>query len=178
MLSNAAAIALALLLQQAPDEDVDWDAEFGVEEVERDPVTGELPVEEYRQSDANAGATPFSGDGMARAFGGQDGIRRIADRLVALNLADPRIAAVFEGHDMVRLRRTLFEQFCYILNAGCTYTGRDMRSSHTGIGTTRGDMNALVENLQRAMREEGVSFRAQNRFLAKLAPMSGDVIER
>ncbi len=95
MLSNAATIALALLFQQAPAEDVDWDAEFGVEKVERDPVTGELPVEEYRQSNANAGAKPFSGDAMARAFGGQDGIRRITDRLVALNTADPRIAAVF-----------------------------------------------------------------------------------
>ena len=178
MLSNAATIALALLFQQAPAEDVDWDAEFGVEKVERDPVTGELPVEEYRQSNANAGAKPFSGDAMARAFGGQDGIRRITDRLVALNTADPRIAAVFEGHDMVRLRRVLFEQFCYILNAGCTYTGRDMESSHSGMGTTRGDMNALVENLQKAMREAGVDFRSQNRFLSKLAPMSGDVIER
>ena len=46
------------------------------------------------------------------------------------------------------------------------------------MGTTRGDMNALVENLQTAMREEGVDFRSQNRFLSKLAPMSGDVIER
>ena len=178
MLSNAATIALALLFQQAPAEDVDWDAEFGVEKVERDPVTGELPVEEYRQSNANAGAKPFSGDAMAHAFGGQDGIRRITDRLVALNTSDPRIAAVFEGHDMVRLRRVLFEQFCYILNAGCTYTGRDMESSHSGMGTTRGDINALVENLQKAMRQEGVDFRSQNRFLSKLAPMSGDVIER
>lgn len=178
MISNAATIALALLFQQAPAEDVDWDAEFGVEKVERDLVTGELPVDEYEQSDANAGAAPFTGDGMARAFNGQEGIRRITDRLVALNTADPRIAAVFEGHDMVRLRRVLFEQFCYILNAGCTYTGRDMSAAHSGMGTTRGDMNALVENLQTAMREEGVAFRAQNRFLSKLAPMSGDVIER
>ena len=40
------------------------------------------------------------------------------------------------------------------------------------------DMNALVENLQQAMREENVPFAAQNRFLAKLAPMSDNVIER
>ena len=75
-------------------------------------------------------------------------------------------------------RRTLFEQFCFILNAGCDYTGRDMRSSHEGLGSRKGDMNALVENLQVAMREEGVPFAAQNRFLARLAPMSGEVIER
>ena len=40
------------------------------------------------------------------------------------------------------------------------------------------DMNALVENLQAAMREEKIAFAGQNRFLSKLAPMSGDVIER
>jgi len=31
---------------------------------------------------------------------------------------------------MVRLRRTLFEQFCCLLNAGCTYTGHDMKAAH------------------------------------------------
>ncbi|GMM93622.1 group 1 truncated hemoglobin [Qipengyuania sp. MTN3-11] len=173
-----AATAALLFLQQAPADDVDWDAEFGIEAEERDPVTGELPVDPYEQSNANAGAQPFDGDGMAGHFNGQPGIRRVADRFVNLNRADPRIAAIFAGHDMVRLRRTLFEQFCYILNAGCDYTGRDMRSSHEGLGTRKADLNALVENLQIAMREEGVPFAAQNRFLAKLAPMSGDVIER
>jgi hypothetical protein len=38
--------------------------------------------------------------------------------------------------------------------------------------------NALVENLQTAMREAGVPFAAQNRLLAKLAPMSGHMVER
>jgi hemoglobin len=46
------------------------------------------------------------------------------------------------------------------------------------MGVTRRDLNALVENLQQAMREEDVPFAAQNRFLAKLAPMSKDVVER
>lgn len=173
-----AALLLAAQPSTEPEPEVDWDKEFGVEEVERDPVTGELPVDPYEQSNANAGARAFEGDAMATAFKGQDGIRRITKRLIALNLADQRIAEIFLSHDMVRLERTLFEQFCFILNAGCDYTGRDMRSSHNGLGSRMADMNALVENLQRAMREEGVPFAAQNRFLAKLAPMSGDVIER
>jgi hemoglobin len=157
---------------------VDWDKEFGVVRKQRDPVTGELPVDPYPQSDTNAGAKPFAGEGMARAFGGQDGIRRITARFVELNVADPRIKAIFAEHDLVRLQRTLFEQFCYILNAGCTYSGRDMKAAHKGLGTTRADLNALVENLQRAMREAHVSFAAQNRLLAKLAPMDRDVTER
>lgn len=163
---------------QKDHSDVDWEKEFGVERKVRDTVTGELPVDPYTQSPANAGATPFTHDGMAKAFGGQDGIRKIAGRLVDLSESDPRISDVFKNHDMVRLRRTLFEQFCYLLNAGCTYTGRDMAAAHKGLGVTRADLNALVENLQQAMHEAKVPFPAQNRLLAKLAPMSRDVVER
>ena len=121
---------------------------------------------------------PFAGDAMARAFHGKEGIERIVDRFIALNFDDKTIGEIFEGHDKVRFRRTLVEQFCYLLNAGCTYTGRDMKSSHKNLGIQHADMNRLVENLQRAMADEGVSFAAQNRFLAKLAPMRRDVVER
>ncbi len=173
------ALAAALTQQTPPaDEPVDWDREFGVEELVRDPVTGEVPVDPYVQDNANAGADPFGDLRMAEHFGGQAGIRAIAERTVDLSHSDPRIGQIFASHDMVRLKRTLFEQFCYILNAGCEYTGRDMASSHADMGARRRDLNALVENLQQAMREHGVSFAAQNRFLAKLAPMSRDVVTR
>ena len=144
----------------------------------RDPVTGELPVDPYLQSNENAGADPFKSGNMARAFHGQDGIRRVVDDMINLSETDPRIADIFKGIDMVRFHRTLFEQFCYILNAGCDYTGRNMAEAHKNLGTQRGDLNALVENLQKAMRKENVPFAAQNRFLSKLAPMEKDVVVR
>jgi hemoglobin len=154
-----------MILQQAPAEATDWDGEFGVEFKQRDPVTGEFPVDPYPQSNANAGARPYDSAGLAA-------------RTVELSEADPRIAAIFASHDMVRLKRTLGEQFCYLLGAGCDYTGRGMRAAHAEMGVTRADMNALVENLQAAMREAKVPFAAQNRLLAKLAPMSGEVVTR
>lgn len=141
-------------------------------------MPGEEPVDAYEVSPENAGAKAFEGDSMANAFGGQDGIRRIVGRFAALNFDDPVIGEIFANHDKVRFERTLFEQFCFILNAGCAYTGRDMRSSHKDMGIQQADMNRLVENLQKAMAAEGVSFAAQNRFLSKLAPMRRDVVER
>ncbi len=171
-------LAAALMLQPAAEPPVDWDKEFGVEEKVRDPATGEFAVDPYVQGNRNAGTAPFTGTAMAQAFGGQDGIRRVTNRTMDLAESDPRIAAIFEAHDMVRLRRTLFEQFCYILNAGCDYSGRDMATAHKDLGVRMRDMNALVENLQTAMREENIGFAAQNRLLGKLAPMSGDVITR
>ena len=177
MLMTSAA-ALLMVLQQAPAEGTDWDAEFGVEERVRDPETGELPVDPYEQSNTNAGATPYNSAALVADFGGREGIRRIAIRTVELSEADPRIANIFAAHDMVRLKRTLDEQFCYLLGAGCDYTGRDMRTAHAGMGVTKANLNALVENLQAAMRQAGVPFAAQNRLLAKLAPMSQSVVGR
>ncbi|MGB3738834.1 MAG: group 1 truncated hemoglobin [Pontixanthobacter sp.] len=173
------AVLLAMAtVQEAPEPDIDWDAEFGVEERVRDPETGEFVVEPYVESNTNAGADPFLNGSMARIFGEQEGIRRIAERTVAISQDDPRITAIFAAHDMVRLRRTLFEQFCYILNAGCDYTGRDMKTAHAQMGVERSDLNALVENLQQAMGEADISFAAQNRFLSKLAPMSKHIVTR
>jgi hemoglobin len=49
---------------------------------------------------------------------------------------------------------------------------------YKGMGLRKSDLNALVENLQTAMRERSVPFRAQNRFLSKLSLMSTKVLER
>jgi hemoglobin len=139
---------------------------------------GEDPVDPYVQSNANAGATPFTGDTMLKAFHGRAGIDRMTDDLVERMLVDKRIAEIFKGQDVVRLRRTLKEQFCYILNGGCDYSGRSMKDAHKNMGLQNADMGALVEDLQAAMRKEGVAWFAQNRFLAKLAPLKRDSIER
>ena len=139
---------------------------------------GEEPVAPYVQSNANAGAAPFKGDRMWKAFHEQAGVDRIVDEMVNRNIADPRIADIFKGQDLVRLRRTLKEQFCYILGGGCTYTGRTMAASHKDLGLQQADFNALVENLQTAMRHEHVAFFAQNAFLAKLAPMERTTVVR
>lgn len=141
-------------------------------------MPGEEAVDPYTVDDRNAGATPFTGSGMADAFHGQEGIRRIVAHFVEGNFADPVIGEIFANQDKVRLKRVLFEQFCYILNAGCSYSGRDMASAHKDMGIRKADMNRLVERLQAAMAAEGVDFQAQNRFLSKLAPMRRDVLQK
>ncbi|WP_430421780.1 group I truncated hemoglobin [Phenylobacterium sp.] len=138
----------------------------------------EEAVEPYAQSNANAGATPFAEKAMWEAFHGQAGVDRIVDELVDRSVADPRISEIFKSHDLVRLRRTLKEQFCYILNGGCDYTGRSMADAHKDLGVQNADFNALVEHLQVAMDREKIPFRVQNRFLAKLAPMQRQTVER
>lgn len=138
----------------------------------------ELPVDPYEISNDNAGAAPVTDANLFAAFGGEAGIARIVDDLVDISLADLRIADIFAPSDLVRLRRTLKEQFCYLLAGPCDYTGMDMASSHRDHAITTAEFNALVENLQVAMQRKGVPFRMQNRLVARLAPMHRDIVTR
>ena len=141
-------------------------------------IPGEETVDVYAQRSDNAGAAPFTGPEMMKAFHGTEGIDRIVDSLVDRVRLDARTSEVFHASDFVRLRRTLKEQFCYILGGGCAYSGRDMVSVHKDYGVATVEFNALVEDLQDAMNAEGVGFGAQNRLLAKLAPMKRVVVLR
>jgi hemoglobin len=139
---------------------------------------GEQTVDPYKQSNANADARPMADPAMFNAFHGKEGISHIVDGLVDRSVADPRISEIFKNQDIPRLKRTLKEQFCYLLGGGCDYTGRDMKASHKDMGIQNADFNALVENLQWAMDKEGVPFRDQNRLLALLAPMHRDMVTK
>lgn len=109
-------------------------------------------------------------------FGGEPGLVAVVDDFLHLMQANPRIAHFFVDIDEDLLKRHLVDQFCVILGGDCQYGGRDMLTSHAGLGINRADFNALVEDLQTAMSRHGVPFRAQNRLLAELAPMHRDIL--
>jgi hemoglobin len=51
-----------------------------------------------------------------------------------------------------------------------------MKQAHAGMDINKNNFNALVEVLQQAMEAQGIAFTAQNKLLAKLAPMHRDII--
>ncbi len=113
--------------------------------------------------------------GAFEAFGGKAGLDRVADRGIDRVLQDPRIKDRFASSNVPRLKALLSEQFCALLDGPCTYTGRDMKTTHAGMGLKDKDFNALAEDFQRAMDDVGIPFRYQNILLAKLAPMDRDI---
>lgn len=116
--------------------------------------------------------------GVLDQFGGEPGLVVLMDDFMAIMLDNPELAPFFEFSDQAKVKRQLVEQFCVILGGDCIYTGRDMVESHQGLAITRGNFNALVEDLQTAMDRQGIPFRAQNQLLAKLAPMHREIVER
>lgn len=113
-----------------------------------------------------------------REFGEIAGLNALMDDFMVILLADARTRPFFADADQVAIKKHLAEQFCVILGGPCSYEGRDMKSSHKGLDIGRGHFNALVEDLQIAMDKRGIPFRAQNRLLAKLAPMYREIETR
>lgn len=113
-----------------------------------------------------------------KAFGEKAGLVKVVDDTMTNLLMDERTKPFFEKADQVRIKEKLVEQFCVELGGPCTYTGQSMKRSHKGQDITSGHFYALVEALQKAMNKNKVPQRAQNKLLAKLAPMHKDIITK
>jgi hemoglobin len=151
------------------------------------PADAEIPDAVAPASDAPPARNPAAMDPapadprllpVFKDFGEMPGLIALMDDFMVLLLADARTKPFFENADQKGVKRHLAEQFCVILGGPCTYTGRDMKTVHEGFGITRGNFNALVEDLQIAMTKRGIPFRSQNKLLAKLAPLHRDIEEK
>ncbi|MCE4554511.1 group I truncated hemoglobin [Roseateles cellulosilyticus] len=120
--------------------------------------------------------TPPTDDSLYRAWGGEAGIRAVMEDFVPRLFTDPRTARFFERVDRNNLVARLTEQLCKEAGGPCAYTGAAMKPVHADLGIGKRDFNALVEILQQAMDARGIPFPAQNRMLARLAPMHRQII--
>src|ERR687883_670543 len=80
-------------------------------------------------------------------LGGNDAITSVVDSFVDRCASDDRINRKFERTDIPRLRKMLVDQVCEATGGPCTYSGRDMKETHAGMGVTAGEFGALVEDL-------------------------------
>ena len=111
-------------------------------------------------------------------FGGKAGLVSLMNDFMDNLMADARTRPFFANADREHIKLELVDQFCQILDGPCTYTGKDMSTVHRGLAINRAAFNALVEDLQDAMNKHHIPFRAQNKLLAKLAPMNRQIITR
>lgn len=111
-------------------------------------------------------------------FGGKTGLVTLMDDFMDDLMADQRTRPFFQNADRDHIKAELVDQFCVILDGPCTYTGKDMATAHRNLGIDKADFNALVEDLQLAMNKHHIPFRAQNKLLAKLAPMHRTVVTK
>lgn len=117
-------------------------------------------------------------DDLYRALGEGQGIERIVDAFIVRLAEHDAVAATFVDTDIAEFRRLLIEQLCAEAGGPCVYSGRSMAEAHAGLDIGPAEFNALVAALISGMHDAGVPVGAQNRLLARLAPMYGEVLGR
>jgi hemoglobin len=110
-------------------------------------------------------------------LGGIDAITAVVDTFIGKSAADTRINKKFAKSNIERLRFHLIEQVCSVTGGPCDYTGRDMSSTHRGMGVTDGEFDALVENLVATLNQFNVPEAEKNELLAILGPLRGSIVE-
>ena len=71
----------------------------------------------------------------------------------------------------------LVDQVCEAAGGPCTYTGRNMRETHDGMGVTAGEFDALIEDLVGTLNEFDVPKPEQDELLGLLGPMRAEIVE-
>jgi hemoglobin len=111
-------------------------------------------------------------------LGGKPAITAVVDDFVGNVAADKRINGFFAKTDIPRLKQMLVDQICAGTGGPCTYSGRDMRSAHAGMGVADAHFNALVEDLVKTLDKFKVPQREKDELLAVLGPMKIDIVTR
>jgi hemoglobin len=110
-------------------------------------------------------------------LGESGAISAVVQDFVARCAADDRIDAKFPRTDIPRLKKMLVDQVTQATGGPATYSGRDMKETHTGMGVTAGDFDALVEDLVASLDHLAVPKEDQGEALGLLAPMRGQIVE-
>ena len=135
-------------------------AETGATNAAKHPVTG-----------------PTSTPSLYNRLGGKPAITAVVDQFVANVAADRRINGRFATTDIPRLKGHLVDQVCSATGGPCAYSGRDMKRTHTGMGITTAEFEALVQDLVAALDTFHVPGGEKQELLGLLGPMKKDIVE-
>jgi hemoglobin len=117
---------------------------------------------------------------LYQRLGGYDRIASIIDGLFAALRADPRFRRFGEGRSLdshMRARQLLVDQVCSLAGGPCFYIGRDMKTSHVGLGITEEEWQANLQHTGDVLREHGAGERERTEFLELFARYKDDIVE-
>ena len=120
-------------------------------------------------------------ESLYHRLGGYDAIAAATDDLLARLQGDPRLGGYWKGAstDNRRHARQLIVDFMVEAAGGpAYYTGRDMRTSHAGMGIDAADWDAFMRHAAATLDHFGLPAQEKEEVLAFFAGLKGEVVER
>lgn len=113
-------------------------------------------------------------------LGGYDAIAGIVADLFERLKQDVRFARFGSGRSLeskARVQQLTVEQLCALAGGPCFYIGRDMKTSHRGLGITTEEWDANREHTMHVLRQHGISEPEQGEFLELFERYRADIVE-
>ena len=117
---------------------------------------------------------------LYQRLGGYDALAAVTDDFLGRLAADPKLARFFAGHakdSLTRIRQLVVEQLCAATGGPCAYIGRDMKSSHAGMGITDEDWNAAAAHLVATLEKFQVPAAEKEEVLALVSSLKADIVD-
>jgi hemoglobin len=114
-------------------------------------------------------------------LGGYDAIAAVVNELATRLVTDRQLGVYFKGlsNDSKRkLIAHLTDFVCSATGGPCIYTGRDMKTSHEGLGITERDWDRFVRITKEVLDKFKVPAREQQELLQAIAPLKSVIVEK
>ena len=109
-------------------------------------------------------------------IGGKKNLDKVFGLAINKIYNDPLLSVKFTGVPKKHLREKLTEQTCQLIGGPCVYSGKDMSEAHSEAVVTEAEFYRLVEYVQQAMRQIGLSYQQENLIINKLAPLKAQIV--
>ena len=123
-----------------------------------------------------SGMKPAAASSLYERLGKKEAITAVVDDFVGRVANDGRINGKFANANIPHLKAMLVEQICAASGGPCTYTGRDMKTTHAGMAITNEQFDALVGDLVTTLNKFNVPEREKKELLGALGPMRKDIV--
>jgi hemoglobin len=128
-----------------------------------------------------AASSAAAAPSLYKRLGGYDALAAATDDFIGRMAADPQLGKFFAGHSkesLQRIRQLVVDQLCAATGGPCVYIGRDMKTTHAGLGITEKDWDTSVRHLTATLDELNVPAKEKTEVLTAISGLKKDIVEK
>ena len=118
---------------------------------------------------------------LYQRLGGYDIIAAIVDEVGSQFAGDDQLRRFFRGHSkdsLARQRQLALDLVCELASGPCIYIGRDLKTAHAGLGVSPSDWERAMSLVAEALGKINLPARERTDFLALIATLEKDIVEK
>lgn len=134
-----------------------------------------MPMQEQDMQDMAAFYASL-GPSLYQRLGGKEAINAVVKDLLTTSMQDGRLRPRLSKLNPARCEALLTDLLCEATGGPCKYTGRDMKTAHTGHKVTEAEWQGFAESLMKVFDRFNVPAREREDLLKLILPMKADIV--